>query len=404
MEKAYKFRMYPQKAQEEFIQRTFGCCRFTYNHFLSERIKLYQENKVTLNYRACSSLLTELKNDLTWLREVDSIALQSSVRDLDTAYQNFFRRVKQGENPGFPRYKSKKNHRKSYKTKRVGKNIEVFDRHIKLPKLGLVECRVSRLVEGRILNATVSQTPSGKYFVSVCCTDVEIQKHIPTGKVLGIDVGLTDLAATSDDDVFQNHKYLRQSEKKLARAQRRLSRKSIGSKNREKARIKVSRIQEHIANQRNDSLHNLSTQLVRDYDTICIESLNVKGMVRNRRLAKSISDASWGEFTRQLQYKCEWHGKSLIKVDPFFPSSQLCSECGFQNAAVKDLSIRQWTCPQCSAEHNRDTNAAKNILTEGLRMASKMNPNTVGQTEINAWGESVRRTGAVLVEPRIPRL
>jgi len=367
MEKAYKFRLYPNAEQAQQIQRTFGCCRFVFNYFLAMRIDMYNGNRETLGYNACCAALTTLKKAILWLCEPDATALQSALRDLEIAYQNFFRRVKKGEKPGFPHFKSKRNRRKSYRSKRVGDNISVLDGHVKLPKLGLVRAAISKRVEGRILNATVSQSPSGKYFVSICCTDVEITQYDATGETVGLDMGLKDIAITSDGTAHPNHKHLRQSEKKLARAQRRLSRKSRGSNNREKARVKVARIHEQIENQRNDALHKLTTDLVRGYDVICIEDLAVKNMLRNHKLAKSIADASWGELSRQLRYKCEWHGKALITVDRFFASSQICGSCGAKNAEVRDLAIRTWKCPQCGAEHDRDVNAAKNILNEGLR-------------------------------------
>ena len=345
MEYSYKFRIYPNAKQETLLQKTFGCARFIYNHFLAQRIEAYKfTGKSPTRFQQDKSL-TVLKQEIEWLREPDKCALQNALKDLDTAYKNFFRSVKSGGKVGFPRFKSKRDRQKSYKT---NSNIAISDSHVRLPKLGLVKCRVSKEVRGRILSATVSQNPSGKYFVALCCTDVEIAPLPAAGAVVGLDMGLKAFVIASDGVEYPNPKYLSKSLRKLARLQRQLYRKSKASNRREKARVRVARLQERIANQRQDMLHKLSTSLVRDYDLIAIEDLAPKNMVKNHKLARSISDASWGEFRRQLKYKAVWYGKQVVTVDRFFPSSQFCSVCG--------------------TVHDRDRNAAQNILEEGLRL------------------------------------
>lgn len=369
MEYSYKFRLYPNAAQENLIQRTFGCCRFVYNRFLTMRIDSYKERGETMNYYVCANALTPMKKQLEWLREVDATALQSSLRDIDTAFQNFFRGLKNGQRVGFPKFKSKRDRHRSYKAKRVGMNIRLIDdKHIQLPKLGVVRCAVSKKVAGRILSATISQAPSGKYFVSICCTYVEIAPLPKTGAVVGVDLGIKALATTSNGDSYANNKHLYAQDKKLRRLARQISHKQNGSNNREKARVRLARLHERIANQRRDDIQKATTDLIRKYDVICIENLKTKGMMQNHHLARSVADASFFEFRRELEYKAAWYGKTVSVIDTFYPSSQLCSACGYRNTDTKNLGVRKWTCPVCGKHHDRDVNAAINILNECLRL------------------------------------
>lgn len=368
--KSYKFRLYPNQLQKQMIERTFGCKRFIYNHFLAKSISDYQQSGRSNSYSQNSKDLTSLKKKFNWLAEVDSWATQNALRDLDSAYQNFFRRVKQGQKPGFPKFK-KKCSKQSYKTTNPNKfPLSIKDNRVRLPKIGWVRFKQDREILGRWLSMTISRNPSGRYFISINCCEVSHEEYETTGAMIGIDLGLKDFAITSNCEKFENPKFMRKSERRLKMLQRRLSKKKKGSKNHEKARIKLAKQHERIANQRNDFLQKLSTNLVKNHDLIALESLRVKAMVRNRKLAKSISDASWAEFVRMLSYKCEWNRKVLVQIDTFFPSSQLCSSCEHKNPEVKDLSIREWTCPECGAYHDRDINAANNILKEGLRIIS----------------------------------
>ena len=367
--KGYKYRIYPTDEQKELINKTFGCSRFIYNHFLAMKIELYKIDQKSISYSRCSELLTELKKEKQWLKEVDKFALQNSIRDLDTAYQNFFREHKKGNtNQGYPKFKSKKNNYKSYRTNFTNNNIEIdFEKNqIKLPKLKWVECKLHRKFTGKILSATISQVPSGKYYVSFN-VECEHEELLETEDSIGLDLGISDLLITSNGETFENNKLTYKYEKKLAKLQRQLAKKEKGSKNFHKQRIKIAKLHEKITNIRMDKLHKISSQIVKENQFIFSEDLNVKAMVKNVNLSKSIHDVSWSELTRQIQYKSEWNNRVYHKVDRFYASSQICNNCNYKNEKIKNLSIRQWTCLECGTHHNRDINASINILNQGLK-------------------------------------
>ena len=364
MQKGVKFRIYPNKEQQNLINQTLGCCRLIYNKGLAMRNEAY-ENGSKIGYSQTSAMLTDLKKDekFAFLKLVDSIALQQSLRDLDRGFVNFFQK-----RAAHPVFKSKHNHHQSYRTINQRDNIRIVGKCIKLPKLGFVKIRQSMEV-GKINNVTIERTPTGKYF-AVLNVEFEPEPLINMGGLIGIDVGIKDFYSDSNGNVVSNPKYLEKSMRKLIREQRKLSRKQKGSNNRNKQRVKVALVHEKITNQRNDFLQKQSTMLIRENQTICIENLKVKNMIRNRRLAQHIASASWSKFFDMLTYKSVWYGNDIVKVPTMYPSSQTCSCCGYKNTLVKNLAVRVWECPECHTVHNRDANASINILKKGLQMKS----------------------------------
>ena len=359
--KGYKFRLYPNKEQEIYFQKCFGCCRFLWNNMLADKIAYYKETGYMLDTQPPS-----YKKEHTFLKEVDSLALTGEYRDLNTAFKNFFQR----KEVGYPKFKSKKNNHKSYTTYNQGGNIRFEGNKIILPKIKGVRVKKTQEIFGNISNVTVSQTPSGKYFVSMSVEVYEI-KPPKSNKEIGIDLGLKDFVITSDGEHIENIKSLRQLERKFTKVQRKLSGMQKGSNNWHKQKKKLARIHEKISNVRNDYIHKVTTRLIQENQLIASESLNVKGMLKNHNLAKPISDVSWSETTRQLAYKANWYGREYVQVDTFFASSQLCNSCGYKNEDVKDLRVREWICPRCGKLHNRDENASQNILQEGKKILAK---------------------------------
>lgn len=365
--KRHRAKLYPTKEQKRLIKLNLDNTRFVYNHFLAERIRIYKEKKEKLTYNEMAHMLTLLKRDKDhlWLNESDAVALQQSLRDLEKAYRNFFNRRTR-----FPKFHSKRG-KQTYRTNNQTINgvdiIRIKDNRIKLSKLGFVRFRgLTSIQDGIIKHATITKDIDGKYYISLCIEE-EFKVKPNNGGKIGIDLGIKSFYTDSNGNAVHNPKFHIKYEKKLAREHRKLSRKVKGSKNREKQRIRLAIAYKKMRNCRNDFLHKLTHTLVNENQVVCVERLNVKGMIHNRHLAKHIANVSWSEFTRQLKYKLFEHSGLLIGVSTFFPSSQTCSECGHRNPKIKKLTVRKWTCPKCNTHHDRDINAAKNILREGLK-------------------------------------
>ena len=358
--KTYKFRIYPNAEQEILLAKHFGCTRYIYNHFLNERKEQYQADKKSDNYYKQAATLTNLKKeeDTKWLKEVNSQTLQFALRSLDTAFLNFFR-----GNAQFPKFKSRK-HKNTFTIPQFGK---IEDGKIIIPKFkGGIKVKLHREVNGKIGKMNITKTPTGKYYVTIF-TEQEVEELPKTNKQVGIDLGLKDFVITSDNKKFKNNRYTKKYARELKKAQQHLSRKQKGSNGFEKQKLKVAKIHEKTASCRLDTLHKVSKKLVETYDLISVEDLNVKGMIKNHKLSKHIADARWGNFVTLLQYKCDWYGKELVKVNRFYPSSKTCGDCGWINQELK-LSDREWTCKSCGVVHDRDVNASRNILKEGLKI------------------------------------
>ena len=360
---AYKYRMYPDERQREMFLKHIGACRFVYNLSLERKIKAYETDKTTLSCYNLNAMLPDLKKEFEWLTEVNSQSLQQTNRNLDSAFTRFFR-----EKKGFPKFKSRKNPLQTFGIPQHYK-VDFDNNRVKLPKIGWIKTKLSRQFNGISKTATVSMTATGKFFISILVDDGrETPEKEPFGydSTIGLDVGITDFVTMSDGTKIDNPKFLRGSIQRLNVLQKRVSQKKKGSKNRDKAKYQVAKQHEKITDQRKDFLHKVSSKAVSDNQAIAIETLNVAGMMKNHCLAQAIGDVSWSEFFRQLEYKCEWYGKTLLRVGQFEPSSKICSVCGSINDDLK-LSDREWTCAGCGTFHDRDVNASINIKKFALQ-------------------------------------
>ena len=362
---AYKYRIYPNTEQKVFFAKCFGCVRFFYNKSLSDMFDIYKVANKMKNITPAS-----YKEDYSFLKEVDSLALSNAQLNRNIAFKDF---IKQNDknNKDKPNFKSKRNDQ-SYTTNMVNGNIKISsnNRYISIPKCPRIRIKKHRDFIGTIKSITVSRTTDNKYYMSLLVEE-ETKPMEPTDKMIGLDLGIKNLIVDSNGHKYKNHKYLTKSQKKLAREQRKLSKMVKGSNNRNKQRIKVAKLHKHIQNQRNDYLHKLSKSIIDENQIICIESLSVKDMMNDSKLARNISDVSWSRLVTMLIYKADWYGRKLIKVPDNYPSSQLCHVCGYKNSITKDLAIRKWTCPKCGSVHDRDINAAKNILSKGIEILTK---------------------------------
>ena len=358
--KAYKYRIYPNTEQKEFFAKCFGCVRFFYNKSLSDMNDIYKSTGKMKNITPAS-----YKEDYPFLKEVDSLALANAQLNRNIAFKSFF-----SHKSGFPKFKSKRNDQ-SYTTNNQGSvKISSSHRYISIPKCQRIRIKMHRRFEGIIKSITVSRTTDNKYYMFLL-VETEIEQLEPSKKMIGLDLGIKDLIVDSNGKKYKNHKYLTKSQEKLAKEQRKLSKMVKGSNNRNKQRIKIARLHKHIQNQRNDYLHKLSRKIIDENQVICIEDLKVKDMEQNNKLARNINDASWSRLVSMLVYKANWYGRTVIKVPNNYPSSQLCSMCSYKNSITKSLNIRKWTCPECGTIHDRDINAAKNILSKGIEILTK---------------------------------